>query len=311
MKAASYSRVGAAREVLTVGEVDPPEPGPGQVRVRVRVSAVNPTDTKTRDGTTHRPFDGLRIPHQDGAGVIDAVGEGVDAQRVGQRVWLWLASPGGAGGAPLAERGTCAEYTVVPEHQASPLPDGASYDLGACLGVPALTAYHCLTADGPVDGLTVLVTGGAGAVGHYAIELARRAGARVVSTVSGPEKAELARKAGAEHVINYREGDPAACTVPKLDAKPTTFSFTLQQARNDFQMSSSSGPAQDPAGRRRASAAARTDGRSRSIVIVGGVSPGPAATAASRRTCGDVGRGRPRSGAAADRARCVHRMASL
>jgi NADPH:quinone reductase len=210
MKAASYSGVGAAREVLTVGEVDRPEPGPGQVRVRVRVSAVNPTDTKTRDGTTHRPFDGLRIPHQDGAGVIDAVGDGVDPQRVGQRVWLWLASPGGAGGAPLAEWGTCAEYTVVPEDQASPLPDGASDDLGACLGVPALTAYHCLTADGPVDGLTVLVTGGAGAVGHYAIELARRAGARVVSTVSGPEKAELARRAGAEHVINYREGDPAA-----------------------------------------------------------------------------------------------------
>ena len=210
MKVASYSRVGAAREVLTVGEIDRPEPGPGQVRVRVRVSAVNPTDTKTRDGTTHRPFDGLRIPHQDGAGVIDAVGNGVDPQRVGQRVWLWLASPGGAGGAPLAEWGTCADYTVVPEHQASPLPDGASDDLGACLGVPALTAYHCLTADGPVDGLTVLVTGGAGAVGHYAIELARRAGARVVSTVSGPEKAELARKAGAEHVINYREGDPAA-----------------------------------------------------------------------------------------------------
>jgi NADPH:quinone reductase len=99
---------------------------------------------------------------------------------------------------------------VVPEYQATPLPDGASDDLGACLGVPAMTAYHCLTADGPVDGLIVLVTGGAGAVGHYAIELARWAGARVVTTVSGPEKAELARKAGAEHVVNYREGDPAA-----------------------------------------------------------------------------------------------------
>ena len=210
MKAASYTRTGPAREVLTVGEVDTPEPGPGQVRVRIRVSAVNPTDTKTRDGTTARPFDGLRVPHQDGAGVIDAVGEGVDPGRVGQRVWVWLASPGGPGGAPLAEWGTCAEYTVVPEHQASPLPDGAPDDLGACLGVPAMTAYHCLTADGPLDGLTVLVTGGAGAVGHYAIELARRAGATVVSTVSGPEKAELARKAGAQHVVNYREGDPAA-----------------------------------------------------------------------------------------------------
>lgn len=209
MKAASYTTTGPARKVLTVGEVDRPEPGPGQVRVRVRVSAVNPTDVKTRDGTTARPFDGPRIPHQDGAGVIDAVGEGVDPERVGQRVWLWLASPGGAGGAPLAEWGTCAEYTVVPEYQACPLPDGVADELGACLGVPALTAYRCLTADGPVDELTVLVTGGAGAVGHYAIELARWAGARVVSTVSSPEKAELARASGAEHVINYREGDPA------------------------------------------------------------------------------------------------------
>jgi NADPH2:quinone reductase len=209
MRAAFYTATGAARDVLTVGEVDRPEPGPGQVRVRVRVSAVNPTDTKTRDGTTARPFDGLRIPHQDGAGVVDAVGQGVDPGRIGQRVWLWLASPGGPGGAPLAEWGTGAEYTVVPEEQATPLPDGASDDLGACLGVPAMTAYHCLTADGPVEGLTVLVTGGAGAVGHYAIELARWAGARVVATVSGPEKAELARKAGAEHVVNYREGNPA------------------------------------------------------------------------------------------------------
>ena len=210
MRAASYTATGAARDVLTVGEVDRPEPGPGQVRVRVRVSAVNPTDVKTRDGTTGRPFDGLRIPHQDGVGEVDAVGEGVDADRVGQRVWLWLASPGGGGGAPLAEWGTAAEYTVVAADHATPLPDGASDELGACLGVPAMTAWHCLSAEGPVDGLTVLVTGGAGAVGHYAIELARWAGARVVTTVSGPEKAELARAAGAEHVVNYREGDPAA-----------------------------------------------------------------------------------------------------
>jgi NADPH:quinone reductase len=103
MRAAAYTAIGAAREVLTVREVDRPDPGPGQVRVRVQVSAVNPTDTKTRDGTTQRPFDGLRIPHQDGAGVIDAVGAGVDPGRVGQRVWVWLASPGGPGGAPLAE----------------------------------------------------------------------------------------------------------------------------------------------------------------------------------------------------------------
>ncbi|MBO4240102.1 NADPH:quinone reductase [Pseudonocardia sp. ICBG1034] len=210
VKAAGYSREGTARDVLTVGEIDTPEPGPGQVRVRVRISAVNPTDTKTRDGTTSRPFDGVRVPHQDGVGEIDAVGEGVDPSRVGQRVWTWLASPGGAGGAALAEWGTCAQYTVLPAEQATVLPDGAPDDLGACLGVPAMTAYHCLFADGPVAGRTVLVTGGAGAVGHYGIQLARWAGATVVTTVSGPEKAELARAAGAHHVVNYRDGDPGA-----------------------------------------------------------------------------------------------------
>ena len=210
VKAASYSREGAARDVLTIGDLETPQPGPGQVRVRIRISAVNPTDTKTRAGTTPRPIDGVRVPHQDGVGEIDAVGEGVDPSRVGQRVWVWLASPGGEGGAPLAEWGRCAEYTVLPAAQATPLPDGAPDDLGACLGVPAMTAYHCVFADGSVAGRTVLVTGGAGAVGHYAIQLARWAGATVVTTVSGPDKAGQARAAGAQHVVNYREGDPAA-----------------------------------------------------------------------------------------------------
>ncbi|RZT87255.1 NADPH2:quinone reductase [Pseudonocardia sediminis] len=220
MKAAGYTRIGTARDVLTVGEQERPEPGPGQVRVRVRTSAVNPTDVKTRDGTTDRPFDGVRIPHQDGVGEIDAVGDGVDEARVGQRVWIWLASPGGAGGDALAEWGTCAQWTVVPEHQATPLPDAASDDLGACLGVPAMTAYHCLFADGSPTDLNVLVSGGAGAVGHYGIELARWAGATVVSTVSGPEKAELARAAGADHVLNYRDDDIAEqirAAVPQVD----------------------------------------------------------------------------------------------
>lgn len=210
MKAASYAREGTARDVLTVGDLTTPDPGPGQVRVRIRTSAVNPTDTKTRDGTTARPFDGVRVPHQDGVGEIDAVGEGVDPSRIGRRVWVWLASPGGDGGAPLAEWGTCAQYTVLPDAQAAELPEAAPDDLGACLGVPAMTAYHCLFSGGPVAGRTVLVAGGAGAVGHYAIELARWAGATVVSTVSGPEKAELARAAGAQHVVDYRRGDPAA-----------------------------------------------------------------------------------------------------
>ncbi|MFR9805430.1 NADPH:quinone reductase [Pseudonocardia sp. RS010] len=220
MRSAFYDRTGPAREVLQVGTVDTPEPGSGQVRVRVRVSAVNPTDTKTRDGTTARPFDGVRVPHQDGVGEIDAVGAGVDAARVGQRVWLWLASPGGAGGAPLAEWGTAAEYCVVPQEQAVPLPESASDELGACLGVPALTAYHCLFTGGSPHGTNVLVAGGAGAVGHYAVEIAGWAGATVVATVSGPEKAELAKQAGADLVVNYREPDveqQIRALVPQVD----------------------------------------------------------------------------------------------
>jgi NADPH:quinone reductase len=202
VRAASYDRYGPAAEVLTVREVDRPAPGAGEVLVKVALSGVNPTDWKSRSGATPRPIDGFQIPHHDGAGVIEAVGDGVDPARVGQRVWLWLAAAG-------RRWGTAAEWTVTPQDQAVPLPDGASQELGACLGVPAMTAHWCLFADGPVSGKTVLVAGGAGAVGHYAIELAVRAGAHVVATASGPEKAELARKAGAAHVVNYRDPDAA------------------------------------------------------------------------------------------------------
>ena len=202
MRAASYERHGPAAEVLEVREMDRPAPGPGEVLVKVALSGVNPTDWKSRSGSTPRPIDGFQIPHHDGAGVIEAVGDGVDPARAGQRVWLWLA----AAGRPW---GTAAEWTVVPEDQAVPLPDGVSLELGASLGVPAMTAHWCVFADGPVSGKTVLVAGGAGAVGHFAIELAVRAGARVVATASGPEKAELARKAGAAHVVNYRDADAA------------------------------------------------------------------------------------------------------
>ncbi|HEX4656751.1 MAG TPA: NADPH:quinone reductase [Streptosporangiaceae bacterium] len=198
MRAALYERHGPAREVLRVKDVQRPEPGPGEVRVRVEVSGINPTDWKSRSGATPRPIDGFQIPHPDGAGVIDAVGEGVDPGRNGQRVWLWMAAAG-------RRWGTAAEWTVVPEGAAVTLPDSASAELGASLGVPALTAHRCLFADGPVDGKTVLVSGGAGAVGHFAIELAKRAGARVITTVSGPKKAALAAKAGADLVVNYRE----------------------------------------------------------------------------------------------------------
>jgi NADPH2:quinone reductase len=207
MRAAFYETTGPARDVLRVREVDRPEPGPGDVRVRMEVSGINQTDVKTRDGSTPRPMGRVgelegRIPHQDGVGEIDAVGEGVDSARIGERVWLWLAS---------ASRpwGTAAEWSVVPADQAVALPEKASAELGASLGVPALTAYHCLFADGSPKGGVVLVTGGAGSVGHYAIELARWAGARVVSTVSGPAKAELARRAGADLVVNYHDDDVA------------------------------------------------------------------------------------------------------
>jgi len=202
MKAALYRAYGSSADALRVEDVDRPEPGPGHVRVRMQVSGINPTDWKSRSGATPRPIAGFQIPHHDGAGVIDAVGPGVDAGRVGQRVWTWMAASGN-------QWGTAAQWSVLPARQAVPLPDGASAELGACLGVPAMTAHRALFADGPVEGKNVLVAGGAGAVGHYAIELAKFAGARVATTVSGPAKAELAAKAGADLVVNYRDADAA------------------------------------------------------------------------------------------------------
>ena len=203
MKAALYRNTGAAADVLAVENVERPEPGPGEVLVRIHASGVNPTDYKTRGGLTAWPIDGFQVPHQDGSGVIEAVGEGVDAARAGQRVWVWFAAFG-------RRWGTAAEWTVVPERQAVPLPDSASFELGASLGVPAMTAHYCLFADGPVAGKTVLVAGGAGAVGNFAIQLAERAGARVIATVSSPEKAALAEQAGADLVVNYRDADAAS-----------------------------------------------------------------------------------------------------
>jgi NADPH2:quinone reductase len=198
MKAAVYDRPGPASEVLRVVDIPDPEPGMGEVRVRIAYSGVNPTDWKSRSGVTSRGIDGFQIPHHDGSGVIEAVGEGVETSRIGQRVWVWGAAAG-------RRWGTAAELTVVPERQAMPLPEGASLELGASLGVPAMTAHRCLFADGDVSGRSVLVAGGAGAVGHFAIQLAKRAGARVATTVSSEEKAELAREAGADLVVNYRE----------------------------------------------------------------------------------------------------------
>lgn len=205
MKAAYYESKGPARAVLRIGERPLPVPAAGEVRVRVHASAVNPSDTKARAGlrVKEMPFP-VVIPHQDGAGVIDAVGAGVDAARVGERVWIYEANLN----RPF---GTAAQYTCVPAHKAVLLPADVDFSIGACVGIPVMTAHRCLFADGPFDGKTVLVHGGAGAVGYYAVQLAKIGGAaRVIATVSRAEQAERAREAGADALINYRSEDVAA-----------------------------------------------------------------------------------------------------
>jgi len=200
MKAVYYEKVGAAREVLQFGELPLPQPALGEVRVKVRWSGVNPSDVKSRAGlrSSVMPFARV-IPHSDGMGVIDAVGDGVPAQRVGQRVWLWNAAWGRA-------HGTACEYLCLPQQQAVPLPDNASDEAGACLGIPALTALHAVLMDGGVAGKTVLVAGGAGAVGHYAVQMASQLGAaRVIATASTPDKVALAKAAGADDVVRYKD----------------------------------------------------------------------------------------------------------
>lgn len=213
MRAVWYEAIGAAADVLRLGEMETPQPGPGEVRVRLHASGVNPSDVKTRIGARAPIAFPRVIPHSDGAGEIDAVGEGVSAARIGQRVWVW----NGAWRRPF---GTCAEFICLPEAQAVVLPQGTSFEAGACLGIPASTACHAVFADGDVAGQTVLVTGGAGAVGHYAIQLARWGGARVIATVSGPEKARAAEAAGAHAVVNYRDGDVAAAILAANAGKP-------------------------------------------------------------------------------------------
>jgi NADPH:quinone reductase len=199
MQAAFYERTGPAQQVLQLGEWPDPEPGAGEVRVRLQWSGVNPSDVKSRAGLRSAVLPFARIvPHSDGMGVIDAAGAGVAPGRVGERVWVWNAAWGRA-------FGTAAQYVVLPQAQAVSLPDGVDGAAGACLGIPALTAMHALLTGGGVQGRRVLVAGGAGAVGHYAVQFARLLGARqVLATVSSAAKAELARAAGAEVVIDYR-----------------------------------------------------------------------------------------------------------
>jgi NADPH:quinone reductase len=206
MRAVVYRRPGGP-EVLELVERPVPEPGPGEVRVRVALSGVNPTDWKSR--TTAQPGPDGQIPHQDGAGTVEAVGRGVDPVLVGERVWTWEA-------AHQRPFGTAAEFTVVPARQVVLLGAEPSFEIGAALGVPFLTAHRCLTvaeslpdrlSPGSLADRTVLVQGGAGAVGNAAIQLARWAEATVIATVSSPQKAQLAAAAGASHVVDYRQQD--------------------------------------------------------------------------------------------------------
>jgi NADPH:quinone reductase len=198
MQAVYYTRQGPAREVLNFGDQPIPEPGVGEVRVRLRTSGVNPSDWKVRRGGFNRPLAGpLIIPHSDGAGDIEAVGANVSPRRVGERVWLWNAQW-------KRPFGTASQYISIASEHAVRLPAHIDYSAGACLGIPALTAIHAVRLAGLAVGSTVLVNGGAGAVGHYAIQIAKTRGARVFTTVSGDTKATHARAAGADEIINYR-----------------------------------------------------------------------------------------------------------
>jgi NADPH:quinone reductase-like Zn-dependent oxidoreductase len=199
MKAAWFEAFGPARQVIRIGEQPVPAPGPGEVLVHLRTSGVNPSDVKKRAGSSPTLLDnGLVIPNSDGAGVIEAVGEGVAKSRMGERVWIYQAQHG-------RRFGTAAEYAAIDARRAAPLPEPAGFDVGACLGIPAMTAHRCVFADGPVKGQTVLVTGGAGRVGYYAIQWAKSAGARVIATASKPEDEQTCRDLGADAVVNHRE----------------------------------------------------------------------------------------------------------
>ncbi len=200
MRAVYYEQNGSAREVLRVGEVEVPQAAPGEVRVKLAASGVNPSDVKSRQGSTRKIAWPRLIPHSDGAGVIDQVGNGIAKSRLGERVWIW-------NGQWKRAFGTAAEYIALPAAQAVKLPDKIGFEAGACLGIPAMTAIHAVTLAGTAKGTTMLVAGGAGSVGQYAIQFAKALGATVLTTISSPEKAAAAREAGADHTIDYKRED--------------------------------------------------------------------------------------------------------
>jgi NADPH2:quinone reductase len=201
MRACWFKKFGPAREVLTMGEQPKPVPAPGEVLVRMSTTGVNPSDVKKRAGAFPNLLDaGLVIPHSDGAGVIEAVGEKVSADRVGERVWVYQAQF-------ARQLGSAAEYLAIDSSRAASLPDNASFEIGACLGIPVMTSHRCVFVDGPVDGQTLLITGGAGRVGFYAIQWAKQAGARVIATASNDRDSESCKSVGADIVVNHREAN--------------------------------------------------------------------------------------------------------
>jgi NADPH2:quinone reductase len=196
MRAAWYERGGPAGEVLTVGDMEKPRPEAGEVLVRVRASGVNPGEVKKRSDWMGLGIGFPRVvPHSDGAGTIEEVGEGVSPSRVGQRTWVW----GAQSGRPF---GTAAQYVALPSERAVHLPEGVGFEAGACLGIPARTAHRCVFSDGPVSGKVVLAAGGAGAVGSFAVSFAKWGGAEVIATVGSEGHKEAALEAGADHALN-------------------------------------------------------------------------------------------------------------
>ncbi len=212
MRAIGYSEFGAAGDVLALHDIALPEPEAGEVRVKLTYSGVNPSDAKARSGTRPgvlKPAFDLVVPHSDGSGVIDAVGAGVDAARIGERVWIW-------NGQWQRAFGTAAEAITLPSEQAVALPDGVSLEAGATLGIPALTAAHTVFGGGDIAGQSLLISGGAGAVGHNAVQLAKWGGAKVIATAS-PSAFERVKAAGADHVLDYRAPDLAAQILALMD----------------------------------------------------------------------------------------------
>jgi NADPH2:quinone reductase len=249
MKAAWYETFGPAREVLKVGERETPSPGPGEVKIRIKASGVNPSDTKKRGGSNPALLDGGPvIPHSDGAGIIEEVGSDISTERVGERVWTYNAQY-------YRQEGTAAEYVCLPSEQAVYLPDNATYEEGAMMAIPAMTAHRTVFIDGEVEGKLILVTGGAGRVGYYAIQWAKMAGATVIATASSPASSEQCKTAGADLVVGHPsessnaeimkftngrkidrvvEGDFGANLLPILDILKTSGSIATYSSMTDM-----------------------------------------------------------------------------